>query len=90
MNKCFWLRRAVCICLVAFLLLIFFGAGHNCHHPECPVCRLTAAFRLSLGLVVLALGIVCLPGLAHRILDVCVKATGGDCTLVALKVKLSD
>lgn len=84
------LRRTAGLLLVVFLLLIFCGSGHSCHHPECPVCLLTAAFRLSMGLAALALGFVFSPGLGRRILEVCAKAKGGASSLVALKVKLSD
>lgn len=90
MNRRVWRKRAICVALVVFLLLIFCAATHSCDHSHCPVCMLTAAFRLSLGLMALALGLVFLPCFAHRLTDLCVKAKGGDSTLVALKVKLSD
>lgn len=90
MNRHFLLKRAVCIGLVVLLLLIFCGSGHSCHHPECPVCLLTAAFRLSVGLAALALGFVFSPGFGHHVLGICAKAKGGASSLVALKVKLSD
>ena len=90
MNGRVWRKQAICVALVVFLLLIFCLVGHSCDHSHCPVCMLTAAFRLGLGLMALALGLVFLPCFTHRLRDLCVKAKGGACTLVALKVKLSD
>ena len=90
MKKRLWLKRAILIGLVVCLLLIFSSVSHSCDHSHCPVCMLTAAFRLGLGVMALALGLVFLPCFVHRLTDLCVKAKGGDSTLVALKVKLSD
>ena len=90
MNRCVWQRRAVCICLAVFLLLIFCAVGHSCDHSHCPVCMLTAAFRLGLGVLCLAPGIVCLPPLAYRFTDAYGPKTAGFCSLVSMKVKLSD
>lgn len=90
MNRRLWCKRAICVALAVFLLLIFCSVGHSCHHDHCPVCMLTAAFRLGLGVLCLTLGIVCLPPLAYRFTDVHGPKTAGFCSLVALKVKLSD
>ena len=90
MNRRLWCKRAICVALAVFLLLIFCSVGHSCHHDHCPVCMLTAAFRLGLGVLCLALGIVCLPPLAYRFTDVYGPKTAGFCSLVAMKVKLSD
>lgn len=90
MNRRLWQKRAMCVALVVFLLLIFCSVSHSCDHSHCLVCMLTAAFRLSLGLAALALGFVFSPGFVHHLAGLCAKAKGGECTLVALKVKLSD
>lgn len=90
MNRRFVLKRAFCICMALLLLLIFCAVGHSCHHDHCPVCILTATFRLGLGLVALAFGMVFLPRFACRLTDAYVPKAGGICSLVALKVKLSD
>ena len=90
MDKRFWQKRVFCMMLIVFLLLIFCSVGHSCHREDCPVCLLTATFKLSPGLCALTLGLVLLPRfLCHfgraNILIAC-----GEETLVALKVKLSD
>lgn len=90
MDRRLWCKRAICVALAVFLLLIICSAGHSCHHDHCPVCVLTAAFRLSLGLAALAPGIVLLPGCVRCFTNLCAKAKGGASNLVALKVKLSD
>ena len=90
MNGRVWRKQAICVALVVFLLLIFCLVGHSCDHSHCPVCMLTAAFRLGLGVLFLTLGIVCLPPLAYRFTDVYGPKTAGFCSLVAMKVKLSD
>ena len=89
MNKRYWLKRVFCIALVALLLLVFCAVGHKCHHDDCPVCLLTASFRLTLGLTALLFGLFCLQciGLPLGTQNV---ASGRGGTLVSLKVKLSD
>ena len=90
MDRRLWCKRAICVALAVFLLLIICSAGHSCHHDHCPVCMLTAAFRLGLGLMALALGLVFLPRFSRCLRDADPQAEGGKGTLVALKVKLSD
>lgn len=82
-------KRALCVALVIFLLLIFCAVGHNCHHDDCPMCLLTASFRLTLGLVTLAMGLFCLR-CWHLKENVQREAAGRGASLVALKVKLSN
>lgn len=89
MNERLWLKRAMCVGLVVFLLLIFCAVGHDCHHDDCPVCLLTASFRLTLGLTALTFGLFCLQYLCLPIRTQIIAAGRGG-TLVALKVKLSD
>ena len=90
MNERLWLKRAICVGLVAFLLLIFCAVGHDCHHDDCPVCMLTASFRLTVGLMAIVFGLFCLQCGAGLPADTQLDATGREGTLVALKVKLSD
>lgn len=89
MNERLWLKRALCVSLVVFLLLIFCAAGHDCHQDHCPMCMLTASFRLTLGLAALIFGLFCLR-CWHLTVDAQRNAAGRGGTLVALKVKLSD
>ena len=89
MNMRIWLKRALCIGMVIFLLLIFCVAGHDCHHDGCPVCMRAASFRLTLGLVALAIGLFCLR-CWHLMENVQRDAAGRGASLVALKVKLSN
>lgn len=89
MNERLWLKRTICVGLVVFLLLIFCAVGHDCHHDDCPVCMLTASFRLTLGLVTLVFGLFCLRYLC-LLIRTQTTAVGRGGTLVALKVKLSD
>lgn len=89
MNMRFWLKRATCVALVIVLLLAFCAMGHDCHHEDCPVCLLTASFRLTLGLKALAIGLFCLrcwQGFADEQRHV----AGREESLVALKVKLTN
>ena len=89
MNERDWLKRSGCILLVALLLLIFCAVGHDCHHEQCPVCLLSASFRMTMGLLILAFGwlfVQC----RHVLVDAPCAATGIGASLVALKVKLSD
>ena len=89
MKKCSWLKRALGVALVVFLLLIFCAVGHDCHHDQCPVCMLTASFGLTLGLMAFVFGLFCLRYLCLTArAQTVVVGRGG--TLVALKVKLSD
>ena len=90
MNKRDWLKRAFCVALVVLLLFAFCAVGHKCHHDHCPVCLLAASFRLSWGLLALAVGLSFLL-LVFRLPEKpqpC--ATQREGTPVALKVKLSD
>lgn len=82
-------KRAFCVALALLLLLIFCAVGHDCHHDHCPVCMLTASFRLTLGLTALLFGLFCLQciGLPLGMQNI---APGRGGTLVSLKVKLSD
>ena len=89
MNKRLWLKRAICVGLALFLLLIFCAVGHDCHRDHCPLCLLTASFRLTLGLSALVFGLVCLRYLFLFVGEQTVTVGRGG-TLVALKVKLSD
>ena len=90
MNEHSWKKRAICIGLVVFLLLIFCAVGHDCHHDQCPVCMLTASFKLTLG----ALALMFARSLLQQFIGVAedmhqyTADKGGN--LVALKVKLSD
>lgn len=89
MNMRFWLKRATCVALVIVLLLAFCAMGHDCHHEDCPLCLLTASFRLTLGLAALAIGLFCLccwQGFADEQRNV----AGREESLVALKVKLTN
>ena len=90
MDKRFWQKRALCMMLIVFLLLIFCSVGHSCHREDCPVCLLTATFKLSLGLYTLALGLVFMPRFARYFGKTNAIIACGEETLVALKVKLSD
>lgn len=90
MNRRVWQKRAVCVALVVFLLLIFCAVWHSCDHSHCPVCMLTAAFRMGLGLAALALGLRFLPRFSRCLRDVDPRMEGREGTLVTLKVKLSD
>ena len=90
MNQCSWLKRAMCVCLVACLLLIFGAVGHECRHDQCPVCMLTASFRLTWGLLALAVGLSFLLLAFHFSEKLQPCATEREGTPVALKVKLSD
>ena len=89
MNTRFNSRQTFCFLLVVLLLLIFCAVGHDCQHDECPVCMLTASFKLTLG----ALAFLCVRlvlqhiGLAE---ELALYAANKGSTLVALKVKLSD
>ncbi len=89
MNERLWLKRAICVCLVVFLLLVFCAVGHDCHHDDCPVCLLTASFRLTFGLAALIFGLFCLQCTGIPA-GVQAAASGRGGTLVSLKVKLSD
>lgn len=89
MDKRSWLKRAACVGLVLLLVMVFCAVGHDCHHDDCPVCLLTASFRLTLGLTVLVMGLFCLR-CWHLLEDAQRNAAGRGVTLVALKVKLSD
>ena len=82
-------KRGLCVVLVIFLLLIFCAVGHDCHHDDCPMCLLTASFRLTLGLLVLSFGLFCLR-CSGILLGMRQTAPGRGGTLVSLKVKLSD
>ena len=90
MKKRLWLKRAILIGLVVCLLLIFSSVSHSCDHSHCPVCLLTATFRLSMGLTALWLGLIFLPKLMCRLGISHSRAEGREETLVAWKVKLSD
>jgi glutamate synthase domain-containing protein 2 len=74
---------------VLLLVMVFCAVGHDCHHEDCPVCLLTASFRLTLGLTALAIDMFC-QCCWHLSEDVQQNAAGRGVTLVALKVKLSD
>ncbi len=89
MNMHSWLKRGICVALAVLMLLIFCAVGHDCHHDHCPMCMLTASFRLTLGLAALAFGLFCLR-CWHLMVDVQRIAAGRGSSLVALKVKLSD
>ena len=89
MNMRIWLTRVTCLGLVIVLLLAFSVMGHCCHHDDCPVCMLAASFRLTLGLVALAIGLFCLR-CWHLMENVQRDAAGRGASLVALKVKLSN
>ena len=82
-------KRVLCVVLVIFLLLIFCAVGHDCHQDDCPMCLLTASFRLTLGLIVLSFGLFCLR-CWHLMENVQREAAGRGASLVALKVKLSN
>lgn len=82
-------KRAFCMVLALLLLLIFCAVGHDCHHEHCPVCMLTASFRLTLGLTALIFGLFCLQCIGFPVGTQNV-ALGRGGTLVSLKVKLSD
>lgn len=89
MNMRLLLQRAICILLVIVLLLSFCVMGHKCHHEDCPVCLLTASFRLTLGLAALTIGLFCLR-CRNIFADVQRDAAGRRASLVALKVKLTN
>ena len=89
MNMRLWLRRATCVALVIVFLLAFCVMGHDCHHDDCPVCLLTASFRLTFGLAALIFGLFCLQCTGIPA-GVQAAASGRGGTLVSLKVKLSD
>lgn len=82
-------KRGLCVVLVIFLLLIFCAVGHDCHQDDCPMCLLTASFRLTLGLTALIFGLFCLR-CSGILLGMRQTAPGRGGTLVSLKVKLSD
>ena len=82
-------KRGLCVALVIFLLLIFCAVGHDCHHDDCPMCLLTASFRLTLGLTALILGLSCLR-CSGILLGMRQTIPGRGGTLVSLKVKLSN
>ena len=82
-------KRALCVALVIFLLLIFCAVGHDCHQDDCPMCLLTASFRLTLGLTALIFGLFCLR-CSGAFLGMRPITPGRGGTLVSLKVKLSD
>lgn len=82
-------KRALCVALVIFLMLIFCAVGHDCHQDDCPMCLLTASFRLTLGLTALIFGLFCLR-CSGILLGMRQTAPGRGGTLVSLKVKLSD
>ena len=90
MNRRVWWKQAVCIALAVLLLLIFCWVGHSCDHSHCPVCLLTATFRLSMSLTALWLGLIFLPKLMRRLGISHSQTEGREETLVAWKVKLSD
>lgn len=90
MNTRFNSRQVLCLLLIVILLLIFCAVGHDCHHDECPVCMLTAAFKLTLGIFMLTLAQSLYQqyiGLAEDLYTYSADDAGN---LVSLKVKLSD
>ena len=90
MNKRIWLNRVICMALAVLLLLVLCVAGHDCHRDECPVCLLTASFKLTLGLVACMFALSPVQqyiGFAEY--DKQYVADKGS-SLVTLKVKLSD
>ena len=83
-------KQAFCLVLAVMLLLIFCAAGHACHHDQCPVCMLTASFKLTLGTFALMFARSLLQqyiGFAEDMYQYTADKGGN---LVALKVKLSD
>ena len=83
-------RQVFCLLLAVILLLIFCAVGHDCHHDQCPVCMLTASFKLTLGAFALMFARSLLQqyiGIAEDMHQYTADKGGN---LVALKVKLSD
>jgi hypothetical protein len=89
MNNGSRYRQVLCVLMALLLLLILCAMGHDCHREHCPVCMLTASFRLTLGLVALVYHLFC-PKFIHLFMDRGAETAGAEENLVALKVKLSD